>query len=294
MKFKLKNKRFKNEVYLVEFIHSNQTINFLQLIDKLDEKGILGFEVFKSEFKLDLPKYQKLKDDYEIKNNKKVVVLYISYSDRTTISIQLDKKQIITLRVPHKTPKTTIDKVLNEKYSWIYSKYELMQTKAEKVEDRVFGEGGMFMFLGGKYNLVHNINCRFGIYFDKTKFETPYENQDEIKAALEKWYKKNAKKILTERTNYFANLYSLPYRSIKINSAKTRWGSCSSKNDINYSWKLIQAPIEVVDYVIIHELVHTKIKNHSQHFWDAVAKIYPDYRNAVKYLKDNNFIIEFD
>jgi hypothetical protein len=142
--------------------------------------------------------------------------------------------------------------------------------------------------------LVHNINCRFGIYFDKTKFETPYENEAEIKAALEKWYKKNAKKILTERTNYFANLYSLPYRSIKINSAKTRWGSCSSKNDINYSWKLIQAPIEVVDYVIIHELVHTKIKNHSQHFWDAVAKIYPDFRNAVKYLKDNNFIIEFD
>lgn len=106
-----------------------------------------------------------------------------------------------------------------------------------------------------------------------------------------KLYKIQALEYFKQRVNHFANLYNLQVQSIRINDAKTRWGSCSATNNINLCWRLILAPYRVIDYVIIHELMHIKQKNHSQKFWQEVQNIIPDYQSDEHWLKTNGYLL---
>jgi len=100
-------------------------------------------------------------------------------------------------------------------------------------------------------------------------------------------YKLKAKEYIPARTKIIANKYWIKYNNIKITSAKTRWGSCTSKRNLNFSYRLILCPEKVIDYVICHELSHLKEMNHSKKFWNEVEKIMPDYKEYNKWLKDN-------
>lgn len=97
--------------------------------------------------------------------------------------------------------------------------------------------------------------------------------------------KEKALPYLTERTEYFAKLMGLKYNGIKITSAKKRFGSCSGKNSICYSWRLMQYPPEAIDYVIVHELAHTVHKNHGKDFYKLIENYLPDYKKREKLLK---------
>ncbi len=227
-------------------------------------------------------------------DNEQKIPTTLIYSKRKNVSIIIDKNAELILRLPLKITMSEINSIIQEKKKWIIEKIILVSEKNKNKIDRFFGDGGKFMFLGKLHKLNYSEKLKFAVYFDGNEFYTFLKEDTEIKSHLEKWYKKNAKKILTNRTIYFSNLYGFEFKQVKINSATSRWGSCSWDNNINYSWKLIQAPIFVIDYVVIHELVHTKIKNHSKEFWDKVSQCYPNYLKAVNWLKDNNFIIEFD
>lgn len=97
--------------------------------------------------------------------------------------------------------------------------------------------------------------------------------------------KEKALPYLTERTEYFAKLMGLKNNGIKITSAKKRFGSCSGKNSICYSWRLMQYPPEAIDYVIVHELAHIVYKNHGKVFYKLIEKYLPDYKKREKLLK---------
>jgi predicted metal-dependent hydrolase len=84
---------------------------------------------------------------------------------------------------------------------------------------------------------------------------------------------------------YFANLYGFVYRGIRISSARTRWGSCSSRGGLNFTWRLIQAPLPIIDYVVVHELAHLKVPNHSKAFWELVKNLLPDFAERRAWLK---------
>lgn len=92
-----------------------------------------------------------------------------------------------------------------------------------------------------------------------------------------------------QRVSYFARLMGVSYRNITIREQKTRWGSCSSEKNLNFNWKLILAPPEVLDYVVVHELCHLKEMNHSKAFWDEVGKVMPEYETYKLWLKENGW-----
>lgn len=100
-------------------------------------------------------------------------------------------------------------------------------------------------------------------------------------------YRRQAKQVFTERVHYYEPLLGVQALGIRIKDQKTRWGSCSNKGNINLNWRLILAPGEVMDYVIIHELCHLREMNHSQAFWKLVESICPDYREHRQWLKDH-------
>lgn len=102
-------------------------------------------------------------------------------------------------------------------------------------------------------------------------------------------FRRQAAAIFAERTAYFARIMGVEYGQITIREQKTRWGSCGSNHNLNFNWKLVLAPREVLDYVVIHELCHLKEMNHSPQFWAEVEKIQPDYRFRRKWLKDHGW-----
>ncbi len=138
-----------------------------------------------------------------------------------------------------------------------------------------------FMLLGEPFKLRHTHRLRL---FDDA-FLIPRGNDDEMKFEMIALYKELADAIFRKRMTIWENKCSLHPQKIRITSANTRWGSCTSAGVISLSWKLVQCPVTCIDYVIVHELSHLKEMNHSAMFWKCVANILPDYRQRRQQLK---------
>ena len=109
----------------------------------------------------------------------------------------------------------------------------------------------------------------------------------DIRNALLDWYEEHALNRLTEKTARYANIMGVTSNSIVARDYKSRWGLCSSKGDIFYNWRIIIAPHQIVDYMVVHELCHMQHPNHSPAYWDSVKRVIPDYKESRQWLKDH-------
>ena len=109
----------------------------------------------------------------------------------------------------------------------------------------------------------------------------------DVYSLIQSWYISHATEKLMEKTNRLAKAIGVKPISIKVKNYKSRWGSCSSKGDVSYNWKIMQAPSSVNDYVVIHELCHLIEHNHSSKFWNMVEKYCPEWRESKEWLKRN-------
>lgn len=108
-----------------------------------------------------------------------------------------------------------------------------------------------------------------------------------VSHVFEREYRRQAKAVITSRVRHYAALMGLAPRAVKVNGARRRWGSCSSTGSLNFSYRLLFAPLAVMDYVVVHELVHMVHLNHSQAFWNRVATVLPNFKQHHRWLKDN-------
>lgn len=152
---------------------------------------------------------------------------------------------------------------------------------------KTFSEGDLYYFLGDQYSLTLVDRSRPPLKLEKN-FQLSKKRLPQAKKVFTDWYKKQARVVLEERVAHFSGLHNFQPKSIKITSAQKRWGSCTSKGNLNFSWRLVLAPMEVVDYVVVHELAHLNQPNHSKKFWDLVLKILPDYKKQRKWLRDHD------
>lgn len=125
------------------------------------------------------------------------------------------------------------------------------------------------------------------VYKAKQELTVFASHQSHFQDVLEAWIKKEAKIFVMDRVRKLALLHNFTYNRISLRDQSTRWGSCSSSKNLNFNWRLIFAPVEILDYVIIHELAHTREMNHSANFWTIVATTMPDYEKHRKWLRDN-------
>ena len=113
----------------------------------------------------------------------------------------------------------------------------------------------------------------------------------DISHRLKRWYVEEARKEIHARCMWFSLTTGIVPASIRITDARERWGSCTHNGGLNFSWRLIQAPLEIVDYVIVHELVHIRQHDHSRKFWAKVKEIMPDYERRRKWLRENERLL---
>lgn len=206
-------------------------------------------------------------------------------SKRRTLSLSINENAELIVRAPNQISNKRIEEFIIEKSKWINKNKNLMQSRINEMND----SDSDYLFLGNIYPLIKVYENPNKIDFNGTEFITSIENQDKFKSSLKSWYKIKFKEIAIPRLNYFSDKYNLKINQVRFKNQKTLWGSCSSKNNINLNYLLVMAPMIVIDYVIIHELVHTVHKNHSENFWNAVEAIMPDYKKAKKWLNKNGY-----
>lgn len=120
----------------------------------------------------------------------------------------------------------------------------------------------------------------------------PYDaDYEQRKSLLEKWYRRQAEQILAEKTAFYAERLGVSFADIRIKDQRSRWGSCSSKKNLNFNWRIIMAPEPVCDYVVIHEVCHLLHMDHSREFWKEVEGLCPEYRQYKSWLKEKGGLL---
>jgi len=206
-------------------------------------------------------------------------------SERKSFRIEI-KNGKINVMAPLWAKKEDIDKMVQRHSTWIITKLEHYQKNPIIKKEFITGE--KFLFLGEEYPLIVEDTPAYALRFHDKSFYLASDCRDNAIEYFTQFYKQKAKKIIGPRTIEISKLLEIEISNVKITSAQSRWGSCTSKGNVNFSFRLIMAPPKTIDSVIVHELAHRFEMNHSSKFYDIVQKIMPDYKEYDYWLKENN------
>lgn len=212
-------------------------------------------------------------------------------SKRKTFSIEIERDGSLVVRAPMKASMKSITGVVKTKSKWIARKQQQAREKYASIPTRRFVEGERFTYLGNYYPLVIDKAARHPLTFENNNFVLSDEQVGKARDAFLDWYRQQARSVIAKRVQRYSSPSDSRYRKLKITNAQKRWGSCSARGNLCFSWRLIMAPREIIDYVVVHELAHIERKDHSCKFWDGVQAILPDYRSRRKWLKDNDHLL---
>lgn len=220
-------------------------------------------------------------------------------SRRKTIALIVTREGQLVVRAPLHASQVQINQLITEHADWIRKKMAQNQQRSRQKVAHCFEAGESFLFLGRDYPLVLEEANRLALELrqetgQKECFVLGRSAAPQAARVFETWYRAQARQIFDQRvTLYAARLGFFPKR-LRLSSARTRWGSCSSTGTLSLTWRLVMAPLEVIDYVVVHELVHLKVPNHSKVFWARVGEIMPDYAARRAWLKKNGWRLQID
>lgn len=215
-------------------------------------------------------------------------------SKRKSIGIRVSLEKGIEVRAPLRASERSIQKILLDNKGWILQTWQRLLEEEEYKKAIQYKDGTMLYLFGQLVPIEIRKDISNKLNYDKDKFifsltEEIIKNDKKREIICRELYeiflRNIAKEYLVYRTIELANMYNFTVNNIRVKKVKTRWGSCSSKNNINLNLKLIMADKKAIDYVIVHELCHTKELNHSKKFWGLVEKLMPNYKEYQKYLK---------
>ncbi len=212
--------------------------------------------------------------------------------NKKRISISVNNEYKISITMPYTASYEEAEKFLLVNKQWINDKLQLYKERQSKIE--IFYPGIKYKTKFGELILKPENRNDILLKIEKNittisfpeymEHEKPFVQNAVRKAFAETW-RLEAKKYIPQRVEFLAKKFNFQYNNISIKNAITRWGSCSSVNNLNFTLHLMRLPDDVIDYVIIHELCHTKIKNHSPAFWKCVENIDPEYKQKEAILK---------
>ncbi len=190
-----------------------------------------------------------------------------------------------------KSPKVSqkrIEQLLLKKASWINTSRKKLEIKKGKKVD--FSQESELYFLGESHTLtlLPYDKKRTKLTFDGDSFTLYYNVYDEVifQKHIDHFYKKEAKMYIPEIVANWSETMNLSPKQLNFRKTKRQWGSCSSKNDLSFNTMMMKLPLDVIQYIIVHELAHIKHKHHQKSFWELVLKYLPQYKTQVNILKN--------
>lgn len=216
------------------------------------------------------------------------------------LRLQIGDDLKLTLVVPKRMPKFMINRFVSSHRGWIDKQIVKIKAKHADHPPHQYKDGEIFYYFGEKVVLrvsphklkrpkvkVAGDELRVYLYKEISRDRAV----PDIKKAVENFYKLKANEVVHDRLQHFNEHYGFRYNRVTLRNQKSRWGSCSKLKNLNFNWRLIMAPIEVIDYVIVHELCHLKQMNHSQKFWNLVSQTIPNHKEVRKWLRKNHYLL---
>lgn len=217
-------------------------------------------------------------------------------SKRKTVALIVENDGRLVVRAPQHLSLQQIRGMVDLKAGWIKKKrdqLQVMRATNPLFAPKHYEPGEQFVFLGKFYPLKIVSNSRPLLQFSEEYFLLAQKALPRAKQVFVDWYREQARKICTQRAAEFVPCIGVYYDRIRISSARTRWGSCSSRGTLSFTWRLVLTPLEIIDYVIVHELAHLHQPNHSSKFWAIVEQTLPDFKRRRAWLKKNGRQIQF-
>ena len=208
----------------------------------------------------------------------------------------------VTVTAPSCVNETEVMSFINQKKDWINKKISACSVYNGFNSEHRFIDGEQLFFQGdsftlrvveyaGKSTKVVLKGEQFVVHINKLMPEA--DRKTAIRDKLASFYKRLARAAIVERVDYYIAALGVNYSSIRIKDQKTRWGSCSKQGNLNFNWRIVMAPSDIIDYVVVHELCHLIQMNHSKKFWHLVESHIPDYRERRRWLKQNSIALKF-
>ncbi|MCT4594696.1 MAG: M48 family metallopeptidase [Anaeromicrobium sp.] len=226
----------------------------------------------------------------EIGHKGQTIKFNIEYKKRKKIKIHIDQGRRITVLAPKGTKEEHIIELVKSKTTLILEKLKSMEKETKDIVENKYEDGDKLLYLGKYYvmNVIRDNNIEKNmIDFNNGQFTIILKEYDKdiIKKLIKRFYKKQCKKVILKRINHYDNYFHKKIRNIEIIESKNKWGSCNSNKKLDFNWRLIMAPIEIIDYVVVHEMCHLDHMNHLKSFWRLLGKIIPDYKRRSEWLQ---------
>jgi len=219
----------------------------------------------------------------------------ISYTVRRSprarhIRLEISTKTGLTVVIPKSHRLVQVPDLLRSKKRWVLDKLRKYGEVRLPSHQNELKTGDVIPYLGRNLELIVRINCAEpdSVHLEKNRIIVNLTSRNpRLNLALEGWYRRQAEKLIGQQVELLCSRLGVSYGRLTIRQAKTRWGSCSQKGNLNFNWRLIMAPEPIIDYIIIHELAHLKELNHTKRFWQLVAEYCPRWREHRRWLKDH-------
>jgi len=180
------------------------------------------------------------------------------------------------------------EELLRENAVWVVEKKEKYDAHRKQIPERKHEEGEIFPYLGEEREVVVERRPSSSVSETTLRLAKHHVESKSVKRALETLYRRKAREIFEERADCFAEKMGVEYEKIEIRNQRTKWGSCSTTGTLGLNWRLMMAPQEIVDYIVIHELAHLRESNHTDSFWLLVAEQDPNYEEHSRWLEENS------
>lgn len=220
-------------------------------------------------------------------------------SRRRSVQIRVSDPEHLEIAAPTGFPEIKIRKLVESKQGWILKQVQRLVNIAANPANASLTHGATVLFKGAPHSLllladghgtphVTYSNCAIAVHLSELVSQ---DSHPDVCRSLKKWYVAQSYDSLLARTRHWATQIGVNPCRISLRDQKTRWGSCSSKGSVIYNWRIIMAPPEVLDYLVVHELCHMLHPNHSQAFWREVAAYIPDYGIHRRWLRQNGSLL---
>ena len=199
----------------------------------------------------------------------------------------------LIVRAPFNISEKMLNKVVLKHEDRLQKMQKEVQIRNLNFNKKEFINGERFLYLGNYYHLKLVGNQEALLDF-KDEFLLSKKYLSDAKDIFVIWYKKRAYETISQRVKLYAQKKGFKYNKINITNARKRWGSCSHQGNLNFTWRLIMAPLSIIDSVVLHELVHLEMKNHSKAFWNKVGILNPEYKEHKDWLKNNGYLLRVE
>lgn len=210
---------------------------------------------------------------------------------RRTLTIIIAEDGKLIVRAPLRAPAADILEFVKTRENWIVAKQEQARARAARIVPKHYVSGEGFLYLGESYRLEVEDGQRSPLIFDGG-FRLARAAVPGAHRVFERWYRRRALQVISGRVLWFAAEHGFSHDGVKITSARRQWGSCGPRSDLRFAWRLVMAPLPIIDYVVVHELVHLRHRNHSKRFWGKVQSILPDFRQRKAWLEENGYLLD--